>query len=297
MASAPFVPPPPPPHTVGAGGPPPGPPDGSRTPPTTAPDAAPQLVGGVVAAPERPVSASAAPPAVSADPTAQGKQPDPAPPLVPPVPPAAPPTPPGPEAKTKDDADLPLPPVKLDPIALVLSYLIPGLGQVYQGRVGKGLLFFFGLYGLFFYGMWMGHWRNVWLPDATELPDVEIAGQRLGGTAKALSYRPQFLGQFWIGVAAWPAVVQYAFYDPAKDTGPVFGSFERTPPEGSVNDPPEKITLNKLQREGNKRWDLGWVYTVIAGVLNLLVIYDAFAGPMFREPLPEWKRKDEEAGW
>jgi hypothetical protein len=27
------------------------------------------------------------------------------------------------------------------------------------------------------------------------------------------------------------------------------------------------------------------VYTVIAGVLNLLVIYDAFAGPMFREPI------------
>ena len=52
----------------------------------------------------------------------------------------------------------------------------------------------------------------------------------------------------------------------------------------SPNDPPEKVTLNKLQREGNKRWDLGWVYTVIAGVLNLLVIYDAFAGPMFRDP-------------
>ena len=50
----------------------------------------------------------------------------------------------------------PLPPVKLDPLAALMSYLIPGLGQVYQGRVGKGLLFFFGLYLLFFYGMWMG---------------------------------------------------------------------------------------------------------------------------------------------
>ena len=30
-----------------------------------------------------------------------------------------------------------------------------------------------------------------------------------------------------------------------------------------------------------KRWDIGWVYTVIAGVLNVLVIYDAFAGPAF----------------
>ena len=34
--------------------------------------------------------------------------------------------------------------------------------------------------------------------------------------------------------------------------------------------PPER-ELNDLQRDGNKRWDLGWVYTVIAGVLNVLV--------------------------
>ncbi len=171
--------------------------------------------------------------------------------------------------------DPPLPPVKLDPLAALLSYLIPGLGQIYQGRVGKGLLFFGGLYLLFFYGMWMGQFRNVWLPDADGLPEVALAGQTLGGGAKAVSYRPQFLGQFWIGTAAWPAVYQYVVFDRTKDAGPIFGKFERTPDEKELND---------LQRNGNKRWDLGWVYTVIAGVLNLLVIYDAFAGPMFREP-------------
>jgi hypothetical protein len=171
--------------------------------------------------------------------------------------------------------DPPLPPVTLDPLAALLSYLIPGLGQIYQGRVGKGLLFFGGLYLLFFYGMWMGQWKNVWLPDADKLPDVALAGQNLGGAAKAVSYRPQFLGQFWIGTAAWPAVYQYVVFDATKDAGPIFGKFERTPDEKELND---------LQRNGNKRWDLGWVYTVIAGVLNLLVIYDAFAGPMFRDP-------------
>jgi len=187
-------------------------------------------------------------------------------------------------------SDPPLPPVKLDPLAALLSYLIPGLGQIYQGRVRKGLLFFGGLYLLFFYGMWMGQWRNVWLPDASQLPEVTFAGQTLEGVPKALWYRPQFLGQFWIGVAAWPAVYQYFVYDPTKEEGPIFGTFQRTPPE---DDPrPEKITLNKLQREGNKRWDLGWVYTVIAGVLNLLVIYDAFAGPMFRDP-PKWAEGEE----
>lgn len=176
----------------------------------------------------------------------------------------------------------PLPPVKLAPLAALFSYLIPGLGQVYQGRVGKGLLFFFGLYLLFFYGMWMGQWRNVWLPDVDDLPDQVVAGQRLQGTLKAIWYRPQFLGQFWIGSAAWPAVYQYIKFDRTKEEGPIFGKFQRMPSEDQ---------LNEFQRNGSKRWDLGWVYTVIAGVLNLLVIYDALAGPMFREP-PKWAKEE-----
>jgi hypothetical protein len=174
-----------------------------------------------------------------------------------------------------ETAEPPLPPVKLDPLAAFLSYLIPGMGQVYQGRVGKGLLFFFGLYVLFFYGMWMGQWRNVWLPDVSDMPQLQVAGNQLKGVPSALWYRPQFMGQFWIGTAAWPAVVQYATYDRTKDTGPIFGKFQRTPTEDELND---------IQRKASKRWDLGWVYTVIAGVLNLLVIYDAFAGAMFRDP-------------
>ena len=72
-------------------------------------------------------------------------------------------------------------------------------------------------------------------------------------------------------------------FDGAKDAGPIFGKFQRMPDEKELND---------LQRNGNKRWDLGWVYTVIAGVLNLLVIYDAFAGPMFRDP-PQSHPNDE----
>ncbi len=175
-------------------------------------------------------------------------------------------------------------PRKLDWLAFVLSYLLPGLGQVLQGRVGKGVLFFVCLYGLFFYGMWMGQMKNVWLPDASKLPEVEvpILG-KLDGWPKALYYRPQFLGQFWIGVAAWPAVVQYVATEPPADAGDrpkptaVLGHYMQTPPEAELND---------LQRGQDKRWDLGWVYTVIAGVLNVLVMYDALAGPVVRDDEP-----------
>lgn len=163
-----------------------------------------------------------------------------------------------------------------DLFAAVLSYLVPGLGQIYQGRVGKGLLFFTGLYTLFFYGMWMGQWKNVWLPSVRELPDVVVFGYKLEGVPKSLAYRPQFLAQFWMGMAVWPAIVQYYHYDPFKDRGPYFGRFQRAPTEQE---------LNEIQRRSSKRWDLGWVFTVIAGMLNLLVIYDAFAGPMVPEPV------------
>src|SRR5438132_564658 len=119
-----------------------------------------------------------------------------------PAPPSATAPPAQSESAAKEDELPPLPPVKFDWLGALLSYLIPGLGQVYQGRIGKGLLFFFGLYTLFFYGMWMGQWRNVWLPDVSDMPPLEVAGNRLPGIPSSLSYRPQFMAQFWIGVSA-----------------------------------------------------------------------------------------------
>lgn len=174
-------------------------------------------------------------------------------------------------------------PVRLDPLAAGLSYLIPGLGQVMQGRIAKGVLFFVCLYALFFYGMWLGQMKNVWLPDATDLPDVELFGSKLTGVPKALAYRPQFLGQFWIGVAAWPAVLQYAAADPAVAGPNPNGAGKPLPVIGRYMQTPSEAELNDLQRAGNKRWDLGWVYTLIAGVLNVLVVYDALAGPAVRD--------------
>ena len=183
---------------------------------------------------------------------------------------------------------------KLDWLAAILSYLLPGLGQVIQGRIAKGVLFFVSLYTLFFYGMALGAMKNVWLPpqvSVKSLPKVEIGVFRFNieaeGPLKSLSYRPQFLGQVWIGAAAWPAILHYlADNDPnaaPQPRGlPVIGRYMATPPDDE---------LQRLQRDGNKRWDLGWVYTLIAGVLNLLVIYDALAGPAVKDDEEDPKEK------
>jgi hypothetical protein len=166
-------------------------------------------------------------------------------------------------------------PPKLDPFAALLSYLVPGLGQIYQGRTGKGLLFLICVYVLFFYGMYLGRWSNVFLSDTAghnpPFPSLPLVVNNLYN-------RPHFAGQFWIGAAAWPAIWHYWHDAPNQARGPIanrqdfFAKFEAAPSEAE---------LNELQRDSDKHWDLGWVYTVIAGVLNVLVIYDALAGPAF----------------
>jgi len=181
------------------------------------------------------------------------------------------------------------------PLAGLLSYLVPGLGQIVQGRVAKGVLFLVCIYTLFFYGMYLGSGTariqtefngdpprvdtyavssNVYVPDVANDRNNPLGLPRLLAN---LYNRPQFAGQFWVGIAAWPAIVQYLTYDPKdpnqeKNGHPLLGQFMREPKEEAIN---------AIQTTGDHRKDLGWVYTVIAGVLNILVIYDAWAGPAF----------------
>lgn len=216
----------------------------------------------------------------------------------------------------------PAPAPPLSPSAGVLSYLVPGLGQIVQGRIGKGLLFLVCIYTLFFYGVYLGSGThtvaghpyrissNVYLPDNVD----ENSGDRsLPAVALNLYNRPQFAGQLWVGVAAWPAIIQYLSYHrrdaaqaehelaqlyhdlPGEDNAdperaaeirgkiaqlehsralahPLLGRFMREPSPEAVN---------AVTNAGDKRLELAWVYTVIAGVLNILVIYDAVAGPAF----------------
>ncbi len=174
-----------------------------------------------------------------------------------------------------------------------LSYLVPGLGQIYQGRTAKGVLFLVCLYALFFTGNALGHWRNVYLPDPADFPQTRInlpilQERELNGVFKAIFWRWQFLGQFWIGIAAWPAIWQFNELPvPSEQTNAFIHNLQRFPrDEGKLN---EELT------NSDKTPDVAWVYTVIAGVLNILVIYDAYAGPAYLLSDQDQKPKPEEA--
>jgi hypothetical protein len=165
-------------------------------------------------------------------------------------------------------------------LAALLSYLIPGLGQIYQGRYGKGFLFMVSLLGMFFLGQAMGNWQNVYVHGFEPMPNQK-GGH--GGVA-ALVNRWHYGGQFWIGIAAWPALLQH-FDVPIpinKEQHPFWHDFQKMPEEGDVN----RFLVNS-----DKTPDLGWVYTVVAGMLNILVIYDAYAGPVFI-PIPRPASKE-----
>jgi hypothetical protein len=82
----------------------------------------------------------------------------------------------------------------------------------------------------------------------------------------------------WIGIAAWPALWQYYRGPiPPEEAGKFWQNYQKQPDE---------TKLIEFLVSSGKSPDLGWIYTVIAGMLNILVIYDAFAGPAYGPRIP-----------
>lgn len=152
-----------------------------------------------------------------------------------------------------------------DPVAAaILGWLLPGLGHLYQGRTAKGLLFMICILSTFFYGLFLGGGRTVyasWTPWDTRLP---------------------YLCQIGVGTPALPALVQTYLVRSGK--APLFG--------GVMAPPATPAELNELNRSLHRYFDLGTVYTMIAGLLNVLVIYDAWGGPVPLLTTDDKKRRE-----
>ncbi len=78
-------------------------------------------------------------------------------------------------------------------VALILAVLVPGLGHLYQGRVVKGLIYFFGILGLFFWGVKLGEGIVVY-----NTPEK-------GLTRKITLH---YAAQFGAGLVSYPALLQ-----------------------------------------------------------------------------------------
>jgi hypothetical protein len=171
-------------------------------------------------------------------------------------------------------------------LAAFLAWLVPGLGHVYQGRTGKGVLFFVCIVGTFLYGLYLGDGRVVYASTA----DVFSRG---------FLDRWQYICQVGVGLPALPALVQRQRTREGKPPL-VHDNFMRPPKRepmqtrdgsGSVVEHPDELAV--WNHDIGDMFEMGTVYTVIAGLLNLLVIFDAYGGPLVFAP-PEDKKKPDD---
>lgn len=168
-------------------------------------------------------------------------------------------------------------------LAALLAWLIPGAGHLYQGRMGKGLLFFICILGTFLFGLWLGEGKVVYASTPGEEP-----------------WRWQYYCQLGVGLPAMPALIERSRFESGKP--PLFGGWMR-PPENtpkpwvddSKNESMQPNELAKWTVAMHPRYELGTVYTVIAGLLNLLVICDAYAGPLVILHQEKTKKPDPDA--
>ena len=169
-------------------------------------------------------------------------------------------------------------------LAAFLAWLVPGLGHLYQGRIGKSLLFFICIVGTFVYGLLIGQGRVVYASTA----DV---------FSREFLERWQYICQIGVGLPALPALVQRErvqdgkaplihdnFMRPPYEVPRQPGGFtsrDQTDRRRTVFHPDE---LAKWNYDLGELFDLGTMFTVIAGLLNVLAIYDAYGGPLIIPP-------------
>jgi hypothetical protein len=191
--------------------------------------------------------------------------------------------------------------------AALLAWLWPGAGHFYQRRFAKGFLFMICVLSTFFFGLGVGRGRVVY---ASMRPN---------------DFRWQYFCQIGTGLPAFPALAQAMATQDGGD--PMFVMCERYPhvPEhsparileyaiippselksfqgrtikdGFMAPPAGPISMNDNDVLGMwhvelRHWfEIGTLYTMIAGLLNMLAIYDAFAGPVIITP--EMRRKMQE---
>ncbi len=157
--------------------------------------------------------------------------------------------------------------------AAVLAWLWPGAGHIYQGRYGKGLLYMSCILVIYFWGLAMGEGHVVY---ASFRPN---------------DMRYQFLLQAAVGLPAMPAVLQRLA---GNIQPPLFGGL-MAPPQGPVE---EQIHDQKAawHDQSGFYFELGTLFTMVAGLLNILAIYDAHAGPVFGPPNAGGEAGNAEAG-
>jgi len=163
-------------------------------------------------------------------------------------------------------------------LAALFAWLVPGAGHYYQGRTTKGSLFLVCIMTTWILGFALG-----------------------GGHVVYASWQPgdkrwHYFLQAGVGVAALPALIQGNRMRKMTDRGVTSPAYE--PLWWGFMSPPHRPVIEERTDEVSAwyatygaGYEMGTWYTMIAGLLNILVIYDAYAGPL-AVPISGRKKSD-----
>jgi len=167
------------------------------------------------------------------------------------------------------------------PLAALLAWLIPGAGHFYQGRRTKAAIFFVCILYIWILGFGVGGSHVVyssWQPG---------------------DKRWHYYLQAGAGIVAFPAYLQGRRMNDATDSFTRETNRDYEPLWGGFMAPPFRPVLESEADEVaawyakyGAGYEMGTWYTVIAGLLNILVIYDAYGGPL-SVPISGRKREEE----
>jgi len=261
-------------------------------------------------------------------------------------------------------------------VALILAILVPGLGHLFQGRTLKGLIYLFGILGLYLWGVKLGegvvvynqpekgighrvtlHYAAQFGAGAISYPalwqqrrvkpnqhslsqlsqpltanftgllvsgDGNSAGKLVGtvnfkpeagtfgndtvgtfnGTLEGQSVELKLAGNFELDPAVGAGYMRKlscsVVSTDEQNSGPgkfIAGSIPR-PLVDWYGVPPEEKQLQILTGKLGKLYELALVFTWIAGLLNILAIWDCVQGPAYGfgdEPMPSPSNSDASA--
>ena len=125
-------------------------------------------------------------------------------------------------------------------LAAALAWLLPGAGHFYQRRYFKSAIFSISIFATFLIGMFLAGGRCVYAS--------------WNGTEK----RWQFALQIGVGLPATPALIQA--WRARNNEAPILGGF--------MSAPRSTTDLDNWHAETASGFDMGTLYTMVAGLLN-----------------------------
>ncbi|MDR1480008.1 MAG: hypothetical protein LBJ00_13820 [Planctomycetaceae bacterium] len=167
-----------------------------------------------------------------------------------------------------------------------LTWLIPGLGQWYQGRRAKAIIFFLCIVPAFVVGCLM---CSDWGGDG-EVENIGIA-RNVYFSWRQQDQRLFFIPQACIGMAAIPSIIQALWTSSGES--PPFGRFMAPPQIDDMDKTGVAPTLTDISKKLHFLFELGTYITVIAGLMNLLAIFDAVDGPLVYRQEEQNKKKEQ----